>query len=507
MPQKTRSSLANRAAKTALDLSAKFPLGDGITYDDVLLIPGYSAVLPREVDLSTQLTRNIRLFTPFISSAMDTVTESAMAIAMAREGGIGIIHKNLSIARQAEEVDRVKRSESGMIQHPITLTKGHTLRDALMLMEKYSISGIPIIGDEGHLIGMLTNRDIRFESDKSQMIDRIMTKTNLVTAPVGTNLEKAESILQANKIEKLPVVDKQGRLKGLITFKDIQKKKRYPNAAKDSGGRLVCGAAVGISADTLERIEALVNANLDVVIVDTAHGHTKGVIDMVKAVKKQFKHLDVIAGNIATGDAALALIEAGVDAVKVGVGPGSICTTRIVAGVGVPQLSAVMQAASAASKKGIPVIADGGIKQTGDIPKAIAGGASTVMIGSLFAGTEESPGEKVFLEGRAYKTYRGMGSLSAMAQGSADRYFQDVEEGLAKLVPEGIEGRVPFKGSLSEIIYQMAGGLRAAMGYTGSATIADLQKNGKFIKISVAGLRESHPHDVTITKESPNYHL
>ena len=381
MPQKTRSSLANRAAKTALDISAKFPLGDGITYDDVLLIPGYSAVLPREVDLSTQLTRNIRLFTPFISSAMDTVTESAMAIAMAREGGIGIIHKNLSIARQAEEVDRVKRSESGMIQHPITLTKAHTLRDALMLMEKYSISGIPIIGDEGHLIGMLTNRDIRFESDKSQMIDRIMTKTNLVTAPVGTNLEKAESILQANKIEKLPVVDRQGRLKGLITFKDIQKKKRYPNAAKDSGGRLVCGAAVGISADTLERIEALVNANLDVVIVDTAHGHTKGVIDMVRAVKKQFKHLDVIAGNIATGDAALALIEAGVDAVKVGVGPGSICTTRIVAGVGVPQLSAVMEAASVASKKGIPVIADGGIKQTGDIPKAIAGGASTVMIG------------------------------------------------------------------------------------------------------------------------------
>ncbi len=507
MPKKTRSSLSSRAAKTALDISAKFPLGDGITYDDVLLIPGYSAVLPREVDLSTQLTRNIRLFTPFISSAMDTVTESAMAIAMAREGGIGIIHKNLSIARQAEEVDRVKRSESGMIQHPITLTKGHTLRDALMLMEKYSISGIPIIGDEGHLIGMLTNRDIRFESDKSQVIDRIMTKTNLVTAPVGTNLEKAESILQANKIEKLPVVDKQGRLKGLITFKDIQKKKRYPNAAKDSGGRLVCGAAVGITADTLERIEALVNANLDVVIVDTAHGHTKGVIDMVKLVKKQFKHLDVIAGNIATGDAALALIEAGVDGVKVGVGPGSICTTRIVAGVGVPQLSAVMHAASAAAKKGIPVIADGGIKQTGDIPKAIAGGASTVMIGSLFAGTEESPGEKVFLEGRAYKTYRGMGSLSAMAQGSADRYFQDVEEGLAKLVPEGIEGRVPFKGSLSEIIYQMAGGLRAAMGYTGSATIADLQKNGKFIKISVAGLRESHPHDVTITKESPNYHL
>ncbi len=495
------------SASFPLDLQSKFPYGDGFTYDDVLLAPNYSEVLPREVDTSTQLTRNIRLYLPFVSSAMDTVTESAMAIAMAREGGIGIIHKNLSIARQAEEVDRVKRSESGMIQNPITLSKTHTLRDALMMMEKYSISGIPVIDSDNHLVGMITNRDIRFEANKDQAIEKIMTKENLVTAPVGTTLEKAEVILQQNKIEKLPVVDRAGRLKGLITFKDIQKKKRYPNAAKDTSGRLVCGAGVGVSADTIQRVEALVGAKVDVVIIDTAHGHTKGVIDMVKRVKRTFKGLDVIAGNVATADGAMALIEAGVDAVKVGVGPGSICTTRIVAGVGVPQLTAVMLAASAGLKKGVPIIADGGIKQTGDIPKALAGGASTVMIGNLFAGTEESPGEKVFLEGRAYKTYRGMGSLSAMAQGSADRYFQDVEEGLAKMVPEGIEGRVPFKGSLSEIVYQMAGGLKAAMGYTGSATIADLQKKGKFVRITPASLKESHPHDVTITKEAPNYHL
>jgi IMP dehydrogenase len=506
MSKQTASRLL-ASTRLPLDLESKFPYGDGITYDDVLLAPNYSEVLPREVDISTQFTRNIRLYTPFVSSAMDTVTESAMAIAMAREGGIGIIHKNLSVVRQAEEVDRVKRSESGMIQNPITLRKGHTLRDALLLMEKYSISGIPVIDADERLIGMLTNRDIRFETDKDRQVEQIMTKTNLVTAPVGTTLEKAEVILQQSKIEKLPVVDKAGKLKGLITFKDIQKKKRYPNAAKDSSGRLVCGAAVGVSADTLERVEALSGAKVDVVIIDTAHGHTKGVIQMVKTVKKAFKHLEVIAGNVATGEGALSLIEAGVDAVKVGVGPGSICTTRIVAGVGVPQLTAVMLAASAAAKKGIPIIADGGIKQTGDIPKALAGGASTVMIGNLFAGTEESPGEKVFLEGRAYKTYRGMGSLSAMAQGSADRYFQDVEEGLSKMVPEGIEGRVPFKGSLSEIIYQMAGGLRAAMGYTGSATIKELQSKGKFVRISPASLKESHPHDVTITKEAPNYHL
>lgn len=500
------NSISSQKRTASFDPATKFPFGDGITYDDVLLSPGYSEVLPRDVDLSTQFTRNIRLSVPLVSSAMDTVTESAMAITMAREGGIGIIHKNLSLKGQAEEVDRVKRSESGMILSPITLTAGHSLRDALSLMEKYSISGIPIIDKDGALIGIITNRDIRFESDLSLKVERIMTKNNLVTAPVGTTLEKAEAILQANKIEKLPVVDKRGRLKGLITFKDIQKKKRYPNAAKDSSGRLVCGAAVGVSPDTLQRVGELVSAHVDVVIVDTAHGHTKGVIDMVKVLKKNFAHLEVIAGNVATAEGTKALIEAGVDAVKVGVGPGSICTTRIVAGVGVPQLSAVMFAASIGLKKGIPIIADGGIKQTGDIPKAIAAGASTVMIGNLFAGTEESPGEKIFLEGRTFKLYRGMGSLSAMAQGSADRYFQDVEEGLSKMVPEGIEGRVPFKGSLSEIIYQMTGGLRAAMGYTGSATIAELQSKGTFIKITPAGLRESHPHDVTITKEAPNYH-
>lgn len=501
------ASRATNSRATTFQLESKFPIGDGFTYDDVLLLPAYSEVMPREVNLATQFTRNIRLNAPFVSSAMDTVTESAMAIAMARDGGAGIIHKNLTIARQAEEVDRVKRSESGMILQPITLTPGHTLRDALFLMEKYSISGIPIIDKNDILRGIITNRDIRFESDLDLPVEKIMTTENLVIAPVGTTLEKAEKILQQNKIEKLPVVDKQGKLRGLITFKDIRKKKRHPYAAKDTSGRLVCGAAVGIAPDTLERVTALVAAHVDVVVVDTAHGHTRGVIEMVKRIKKNFKNLDVIAGNVATGDGALALIEAGVDAVKVGVGPGSICTTRIVAGVGVPQLTAVMLASAAASKKGIPVIADGGIKQTGDIPKAIAGGASTVMIGNLFAGTEESPGEKMFLEGRTYKTYRGMGSLSAMAQGSADRYFQDVEEGLSKMVPEGIEGRVPFKGSLSEIIYQMAGGLRAAMGYTGSANIAELQKKGKFVRITAAALRESHPHDVTITRESPNYHL
>ena len=507
MPKTKETRLSNPKSVGIINFALKFPFGEGITYDDVLLIPGYSEVLPRDVDLSTFLTRNIKLSTPYISSAMDTVTESAMAIAIAREGGIGMIHKNLSIARQAEEVDRVKRSESGMIQSPITLTADRPLRDALFLMEKYSISGIPVVNKDGFLVGMLTNRDTRFESKLDQAIDRIMTKRDLVTAPLGTTLEKAEEILQYNKIEKLPVVDRAGKLKGLITFKDIQKKKRHPNAAKDSGGRLVCGAAVGITSDTIDRIEALVNASVDVVSIDTAHGHTKGVIDMVKKIKKQYKDLEIIAGNIATGDAAAALIAAGADAIKVGVGPGSICTTRIVAGVGVPQLTAIMEAASVAMKKGVPVIADGGIKQTGDIPKAIAAGASTVMIGNLFAGLEESPGEKIFLDGRAYKTYRGMGSLSAMAQGSADRYFQDVEEGLSKMVPEGIEGRVPFKGPLSEVVYQMSGGLRAAMGYTGSASIVDLQQKGKFVRITNAGLKESHPHDVTITKESPNYHL
>ncbi len=485
----------------------KFVEYEGITYDDVLLIPGYSKVLPRDVDTSTQLTRRIRLSIPLVSSAMDTVTESAMAISLAREGGIGIIHKNLSIEDHAMEVDRVKRSESGMIQSPITLTPDHTLRDAVQLMNKYHISGIPVIDDAEFLVGMITNRDLRFESKLDQLVGDIMTKENLVTAPIGTTLEKAEAILQQNKIEKLPVIDRSGKLKGLITFKDIQKKKRYPAAAKDEAGRLVVGAAVGVNSTTLERVEALVAAQVDVVVIDTAHGHSEGVLKMVREVKRAFKNLEVIAGNVATAEGTEALIAAGVDAVKVGVGPGSICTTRIVAGVGVPQLSAIIESARVAMKKGIPIIADGGIKQTGDIPKALAGGASTVMIGSLFAGLEESPGEKVFLEGRTYKMYRGMGSISAMAQGSADRYFQDVEEGLAKLVPEGIEGRVPFRGPLADSVYQMIGGLRAAMGYTGSATVADLQRYGQFVRISGASLRESHPHDVTITKEAPNYHF
>jgi IMP dehydrogenase len=480
---------------------------EGITYDDVLLIPGHSIVLPRSVDTSTWLTKHIRLSIPLVSSAMDTVTESAMAIALAREGGIGIIHKNLSIERQAEEVDTVKRSESGMILSPITLTPDRSLRDALLLMRKYHISGIPVTGPGGKLAGIITDRDIRFESELDRSVNEIMTKENVVTAPLGTTLDQAEAILQRNKIEKLPVVDKAGVLRGLITFKDIQKKKRFPNAAKDSGGRLVCGAALGVSENTLERAQALVDALVDVVVVDTAHGHSQGVIDMVKKIKSTFSKLEVIAGNVATFEGTEALIKAGADAVKVGVGPGSICTTRIIAGVGVPQLTAIMEASRSGLKRGIPIIADGGVKQTGDIPKALAGGASTVMIGSLFAGLEESPGEKIFLEGRSYKTYRGMGSLSAMAQGAADRYFQDAEEGLQKLVPEGIEGRVPFRGALSETVYQMVGGLRSAMGYTGCSTVRALQERAQFVRISGASLRESHPHDITITKEAPNYHL
>jgi IMP dehydrogenase len=498
---------SSRRTSDSFDASRKISEIPGITYDDVLLLPAHSTVLPRDVDTSTWFTNRIRLSIPLVSSAMDTVTESSMAIAMAREGGIGIVHKNLSIERQAEEVDIVKRSESGMILNPITLTADRTLRDALDLMRKYRISGIPVIDDDAYLVGIITDRDIRFESQLDQPVAEIMTRENLVTAPVGTTLEKAEVILQRNKIEKLPVIDKTGKLKGLITFKDIQKKKRYPRAAKDERGRLVCGAAVGVAANTIERVEALVKASVDVVIVDTAHGASQGVLNMVGEIKRTFKNLDVIAGNIATYDGAMLLIKAGADAVKVGVGPGSICTTRIVAGVGVPQLSAILEAARAAAKSGIPIIADGGIKQTGDIPKAIAAGASTVMIGSLFAGVEESPGEKVFLEGRTYKTYRGMGSLSAMAQGSADRYFQDAEEGLQKMVPEGIEGRVPYRGPLSDTVYQMVGGLRSAMGYTGSATIEDLRLKGQFVRITGAALRESHPHDVAITREAPNYHL
>lgn len=480
-------------------------LYEAITFDDVLLVPAASFVLPRETDLTTKLTKTITLNVPILSAAMDTVTESEMAIAIAREGGIGIIHKNLSIARQAEEVDKVKRSESGMIRKPITLTPENIIQDARELMAKFRIAGIPIVSSDRKLVGILTNRDLRFVKDSRVKIGDIMTKNGLITAPLGTTLEGAEIILQEHRIEKLPVVDADGILRGLITFKDIQKKKKYPHASKDEMGRLRVGAAVGITQDTLERVSELVNAGVDVVIVDTAHGHSAGVLSMVAQVKKTFSGLQVIGGNIATASAAKALIDAGADGVKVGIGPGSICTTRVIAGVGVPQLTAIMNVAEEASKSGIPVIGDGGIKQTGDIAKAIAGGADTVMMGGMLAGHEEAPGEKVQYEGRQFKIYRGMGSQGAMMQGSADRYFQDVEDEIQKLVPEGIEGRVPFKGSVSDTIYQMTGGLRAAMGYCGCATIDELKSKAEFVKITSASFRESHPHTVSITKESPNY--
>lgn len=477
-----------------------------ITFDDILLVPAKSKVLPRDVNISSRLTKNIRLNTPILSAAMDTVTESELAIAMAREGGIGILHKNMTIEKQASEVDRVKRSESGMILDPITLKVNQTVGDANRLMERYKISGFPIINDNNELIGVLTNRDLRFEPNQNTKVSELMTKENLVTAPIGTTLEQAERILQKYKVEKLPVVDKSGKIRGLITFKDIIKRKKHPFAAKDSHGRLICGAAVGISKDTLDRVAALVKASVDVVVVDTAHGHSARVIETVRKIKKKFD-IDVIAGNVATADGTLELIKAGVDAVKVGIGAGSICTTRVVAGVGMPQISAVFNAVSVAAKYKIPIISDGGIKQTGDIPKAIAAGADCIMVGGLLAGTEESPGEKVLYEGRVFKMYRGMGSLEAMKAGSGDRYFQDPEEELSKMVPEGIEGRVPYKGALSDVIYQMVGGLRAAMGYCGCATIAELQKNAKFIEITNAGLKESHPHDVIVTKEAPNYQV
>ncbi len=482
-------------------------IGEALTYDDVLLLPAKSEVLPRDVNISTRLTRNINLQIPLLSAAMDTVTGSAMAIAMAREGGMGILHKNMSIARQAEEVDRVKRSESGMILEPVTVNPQQKVRDAIGLMNKYKISGIPVVDSGNVLIGIITNRDLRFEPDEDQPVAKIMTKKGLITAPVGTKLDQAERILQKHKIEKLPVVDKNGVLRGLITFKDILKKKRHPNACKDKHGRLRAGAAVGVTRDTLERVQALVNADVDLVVVDTAHGHSHGVIEAVRSLKKKFPDLEIIAGNVGTGDATRDLIRAGADAVKIGIGPGSICTTRVVAGVGVPQVTAILECAKAAARSGVPVIADGGIKQTGDIAKAIAAGADTVMIGGLFAGVDESPGEKILYEGRSYKLYRGMGSIEAMKEGSRDRYFQDVEDDIQKLVPEGIEGRVPYKGPLGEIVYQMIGGLRAAMGYCGCATIAELKAKGRFVRMTDAGLRESHPHDISITKEAPNYHL
>ncbi len=479
-------------------------LGEALTYDDVLLIPAYSEVLPREVDISSQLTTGIRLNTPIVSAAMDTVTENKLAIAIARQGGIGMIHKNMTIAEQAEQVRSVKRSESGMIIDPVTLTKDAKIGDALELMKRYKIGGIPIVDANQKLIGILTNRDLRFEHRISRSVTDLMTSTNLVTAPVGTTLDQAKEILQRHKIEKLPVVDKNQKLAGLITYKDIMKVEDYPNSCKDSYGRLVVGAAVGVTSDLLERVDALVKVDVDVITVDTAHGHSQGVLDAIRMVKDHYPDLQVIGGNVATGAGAKALVEAGVDGVKVGVGPGSICTTRIVAGVGVPQLYAVHQAYRAIKDTGIPIIADGGVRYTGDIPKAIAAGASTIMGGSLFAGVEEAPGETIIYDGRKFKVYRGMGSLGAMQLGSKDRYFQDVEDDIKKLVPEGIEGRVPFKGSLAEVMVQYIGGLRASMGYCGAANIERLQE-AQFVKMSAAGIRESHPHNITITKEAPNY--
>jgi len=481
--------------------------GEALTYDDILLLPAKSSVLPREVDVRTHLTHSIGLNVPLMSAAMDTVTESEMAIAMARAGGIGILHKNMTIHRQVEEVDRVKRSESGMILDPITVRADQRVRDVLALMNRYRISGIPVVDDKHRLIGIITNRDLRFEPDEDQVVEGIMTKEGLVTAPLGTTLAQAEHILQKHKIEKLPVVDKHGVLNGLITFKDIQKKIKHPNACKDQHGRLRVGAAVGVTSDTMERAAALVTAGVDLVIVDTAHGHSRGVIAMVKQLRRKFPRMNLVAGNVGTAEATRDLIRAGADAIKVGIGPGSICTTRVIAGVGVPQVTAILECSRAAGRYRIPVIADGGIKQTGDIAKAIAAGADVVMIGSLFAGVDESPGEKVLYEGRSYKYYRGMGSLEAMKQGSKDRYFQDAEDDIAKLVPEGIEGRVPYKGPLEDTIYQMIGGLRAAMGYCGTRNISELKQRGRFVRMSDAGLRESHPHDIAITKEAPNYHI
>lgn len=479
-------------------------LFEGLTYDDVLLLPAHSLVLPRDVDTSTQLTRGIRLNIPLVTAAMDTVTEYRMAIAIAVEGGLGFIHKNMSIDSQVEQVRRVKRHESGLIVDPITLRPEDTLAMASRMMAEHSIGGIPITDDSGRLVGIITNRDMRFQTPDNRPIAPYMTAINLVTAPEGTNLEKAEEILMRYKIEKLPVVNKDGILTGLITYKDILKKRNFPNACKDDIGRLRVGAAVGVTGDTLDRISALVAASVDCVTVDTAHGHSEGVLQMVRRLKREFPDLQIVAGNIATREGAQALGEAGVDGIKVGVGPGSICTTRVVAGVGVPQLSAVMEAAKYANKAGIPLIADGGIKYSGDIPKAIAAGANTIMAGGLFAGTEESPGETILFQGRKFKSYRGMGSIEAMREGSKDRYFQDVEDDIQKLVPEGIVGRVSFKGLVSEVTYQLVGGLRASMGYVGAKDIHALQA-AKFVRITSAGLRESHPHDVQITKEAPNY--
>ena len=483
--------------------SDKF-IGEGLTYDDVLLVPAYSEVLPREVDITSYFTRKIKVKTPIVSAAMDPVTEHQLAIAIAQEGGIGVLHKNMSIQAQADQVRKVKRSESGMIQDPITLIENALVIDALNLMKENKIGGIPVISENRTLVGIVTNRDLRFEKDMSRPIKEVMTSKKIITTNNGKNLAEAENILQINKIEKLPVVDKANKLTGLITYKDILKTKIRPNACKDELGRLRVAAAVGVTADVMERISALAIAGVDAVIIDTAHGHSKGVIETLKKVKKKFPSLQVVVGNIATADAAIALVKAGADAVKVGIGPGSICTTRVIAGVGVPQLTAIVEVAKALEGTGVPLIADGGIRFTGDIVKAIAAGAATIMAGSLFAGVEESPGETIIYEGRKFKSYRGMGSIEAMQQGSKDRYFQDAEDDIKKLVPEGISGRVPFKGNLAEIMYQIIGGLRAGMGYCGAANVKSLQQ-AKFIRITSAGVRESHPHDVIITREAPNY--
>lgn len=479
-------------------------LGEALTYDDVLLVPAYSEVLPREVDVSTQLTRELRLKAPIVSAAMDTVTENKMAIAIARQGGIGIIHKNMTIEEQADQVRSVKRSESGMIVDPVTLAPNANVGDALALMRRFKIGGIPVIDTQNKLVGILTNRDLRFETQLNRPISDLMTTEKLVTAPVGTTLDQARDILQRHKIEKLPVVDEHKTLAGLITYKDIMKVQDYPNSCKDSLGRLVVGAAVGVTSDMFDRVAALVSVAVDVITVDTAHGHSRGVLNAISEIKKQFPDLQVIGGNVATGAGAKALVDAGVDGVKVGVGPGSICTTRIVAGVGVPQLSAIFEAAKALQGTGIPIVGDGGIRYTGDIVKAIAAGASTIMAGGLFAGVEEAPGETIIYEGRKFKVYRGMGSLGAMKQGSKDRYFQDVEDDIKKLVPEGIEGRVPYKGTVKEVMVQYLGGLRAGMGYCGAGDIEMLQQ-AQFVKITGSGVLESHPHNITITKEAPNY--
>lgn len=480
-------------------------IGQGLTYDDVLLVPNYSEVLPREVSLKTNFSRNITLNVPIVSAAMDTVTESEMAIAIAREGGIGVIHKNMTIEEQAKEVRKVKRAESGMIIDPVTLPLTATVGDAKKAMAEYSIGGIPVVDENGVLKGIITNRDMRFEKENAKPITEVMTKDNLVTAAEGTTLEQAEGILQENKIEKLPVVNADYKLVGLITFRDITKLTLKPNANKDQFGRLRVAAALGVTHDTVERATALVKAGVDALIIDTAHGHTQGVVSVLKAVKQAFPEIDVVVGNIATPEAALYLVEAGADAVKVGIGPGSICTTRVVAGVGFPQFSAIMEVAAALKGTGVPVIGDGGLRYTGDIPKAIGAGADCVMLGSMLAGTKESPGETIIFEGRKFKAYRGMGSVAAMKQGSKDRYFQDVEDDVKKLVPEGIEGRVPYKGELNESMLQFIGGLRAGMGYCGAKDIPTLQEVARFVQLTASGIGESHPHNITITKSAPNY--